>query len=400
MASLYTEGGQFTYNDGTDYVGFYHIMPDGTPMAGAQHGSNDEMLFYVNSTPNADNEIRINGNPFVTEINPNIVLSNEFSLADSSIIPSSGETSEFDPSSNTIEFFCYDINRNLVGGIPDYKSFKTSQQLRVSNDFSEILLDPAFDADQIASDPSGQYFNIYNFIQYEISSSAAEEYYISEISSDRTEIRLQSNLLTSEEINNAYNSFKQKIDSSNFFDEFYIKNNRNNYYIGVNILLDETTDSSSLLVKLYQPLPSNINIKTRVSVATKVAETKAYQVDFPRFDDQELPKNFIKGPNTNIKVKDKVNNSTDFKSKNNLTSTTVSSAVDQLEYFTSQSGIQLNPSYSVSVYDDFVHFSSAEQRLRNFYYKVQQIESFQSQIDILNGVTDTNTTAVSSSKLT
>lgn len=400
MASLYTEGGQFTYNDGTDYVGFYHIMPDGTPMTGAQHGSNDEMLFYVNSTPNADNEIRINGNPFVVEINPNIVLNTGFSLADSSIIPSSGETSEFDPSSNTIEFFCYDINRNLVGGIPDYKSFKTSQQLRVSNDFSEILLDPAFDTDQIASDPSGQYFNIYNFIQYEISSSAAEEYYISEISSDRTEIRLQSNLLTSEEINNAYNSFKQKIDSSNFFDEFYIKNNRNNYYIGVNILLDETTDSSSLLVKLYQPLPSNINIKTRVSVATKVAETKAYQVDFPRFDDQELPKNFIKGPNTNIKVKDKVNNSTDFKSKNNLISTTVSSAVDQLEYFTSQSGIQLNPSYSVSVYDDFVHFSSAEQRLRNFYYKVQQIESFQSQINILNSVTDTNITAVSSSKLT
>lgn len=400
MASLYTEGGQFTYNDGTDYVGFYHIMPDGTPMTGAQHGSNDEMLFYVNSTPNADNEIRINGNPFVVEINPNIVLNTGFSLADSSIIPSSGETSEFDPSSNTIEFFCYDINRNLVGGIPDYKSFKTSQQLRVSNDFSEILLDPAFDTDQIASDPSGQYFNIYNFIQYEISSSTAEEYYISEISSDRTEIRLQSNLLTSEEINNAYNSFKQKIDSSNFFDEFYIKNNRNNYYIGVNILLDETTDSSSLLVKLYQPLPSNINIKTRVSVATKVAETKAYQVDFPRFDDQELPKNFIKGPNTNIKVKDKVNNSTDFKSKNNLISTTVSNAVDQLEYFTSQSGIQLNPSYSVSVYDDFVHFSSAEQRLRNFYYKVQQIESFQSQINILNSVTDTNITAVSSSKLT
>ena len=32
-----TNGGEFTLEDGTPYVGDYHIMPDGTPMTGAQH---------------------------------------------------------------------------------------------------------------------------------------------------------------------------------------------------------------------------------------------------------------------------------------------------------------------------------------------------------------------------
>jgi hypothetical protein len=395
MASLYTEGGLLTYKDGRDYVGFYHIMPDGTPMVGARHNdSGDEVLFYKNN---------INTNYITTsEISPSDLLGTGFSLSDDNVIPSSVQSTEFDPESNIVEYFTYNVNKQIIGGIGDFKNYSISEELYTPDNYSEILLDPAGDIKAGNFNPVGVYFGIYNFIQYELSSSAAlpSPYFISEISSNRTEIRLQSNILTNEEVQNAFIAFKTKIDSEDFFDEFYVKGNQNNYYIGVNTLLDNETESPTILVKLYEPLPSNIGVKTSVSVVTKVAESRAYQISYPPLDPPSVPKNFIKGPNTNLKIKDLVNNSTDFKSKTNLTSTTVSSAVDQLEFFTSQSGIQLNPSYSVSVYDDFVHFSSAEQRLRNFFSKVQKIESFQSEIDTINTITSTNATEVSSSKLT
>jgi len=395
MASLYTEGGQFTYKDGRDYIGFYHLMPDGTPMTGAQHGINDEVLFFVNNV-DIDNIV-------VTEIPPNFLGNQGNAFKNNSfteeLIPSTFKSEEFDPELNVIELFIYDTNRNVIGSNGDLKSYRISEELVTPNNFSQILLDPANDMVNGINNPVGTYFSFYNFLEYELSSSAADLYFISEISPDRTEIRLQSNVLSNDEISNSLISFKEKLDSSDFFDEFYIKN-LDRYYTGVNILLDTESEPFTILVKLFEPLPSDVNTKLSVSIITKVAETKAYQVTFPPQDTGVIPKNFIKGPNTNIKVKDRVNNSTDFKTKNNLKSTTVSSAVDQLEYFTSQSGIELNPSYSVSVYDDFVHFSSAEQRLRNFFSKVQNIESFQTQINLLDNVNDTNSTEVSSSKLT
>ena len=138
MASLYTEGGQFTYKDGRTYIGFYHIMPNGTPMTGAQHGNNDEELFYINDV-NLDNVE-------VTEIPPNYLGNQGNSIQSNSsiegLVPTAFESGEFDPELNTIEYFIYDINRNLIGSTGDFKNYKISEELYTPDNYSEILLDP------------------------------------------------------------------------------------------------------------------------------------------------------------------------------------------------------------------------------------------------------------------
>lgn len=52
--SLYTKGGEFLLPNRTSYVGYYHYMPDGTPMTGKTHGGKNEIVLIsinTNSQP-------------------------------------------------------------------------------------------------------------------------------------------------------------------------------------------------------------------------------------------------------------------------------------------------------------------------------------------------------------
>jgi hypothetical protein len=52
--SLYTNGGEFTYEDGTSYVGLYHVMSNGTIMVGINHTqppNKNNTLYPINQTP-------------------------------------------------------------------------------------------------------------------------------------------------------------------------------------------------------------------------------------------------------------------------------------------------------------------------------------------------------------
>ena len=369
-AILYTEGGELQYLDGREYIGPYHIMPDGTPMGGAVHTGNEDILKFSD------------GRATVVSVSPNSFATDGFELADQSIIPSFNVNSVFDPTSDRIEYFIYDDNRTILYSNSNFKNYRIQNNLNISdNEIEEILLFPENDItnqDYI----NGSLTGLYNFITPEI-----PNIFISEISSDRTEIRLQSNTLSSEEIREQVNSLKTKIDSENYFDEFYLNLGNNNYYIAVNILLDTTTTPTSFLVKLYEPLPSNVPTKTRLEIVSKVSETQAFRVTFP---DREIPTSnliSIKGPNVNLPFKDKVNNSTELQSLSTLTTSSFTSSLDQSRYLLNQTGISLNPSYSISSYGDFVHFSSAKKRVENFYYKVGQIQSFEQSISNLRTIT-------------
>ena len=66
----------------------------------------------------------------------------------------------------------------------------------------EILYLPCRDLENLGYD-EGTFFSTYNFYRKLLSSDIDTNYYISEISSDRTEVRLNSNVIP-----NDYNYFK------------------------------------------------------------------------------------------------------------------------------------------------------------------------------------------------
>lgn len=327
----------------------------------------------------------------ITQINPSIFQTDGYELADQSIIPNESIMASFVPYQDIAELWVYDSNGILLGGNPNFLDYTLVDSPSDTNNLedgnsSEIKLDPITDALNLGFDV-GVVNTIYNFIQYHLSSSQETQFYLSEISSDRTEIRLKSNEISNEDLQLAYSSFKELLISSEYFDEFYVYFGDNEYQIGVNVAIDKTESEYSILVKLYDALPPQFSLKDTLTVVTKNAESVGYAVDFPSVIDLPLDVTYLQGPNINLEIKDFVNNSTELKSNEDLFNTQSSGSKDRLKNTLNREGVTITPNYSYDTFNEFINFSSAKRRIENFVEKVEQIQAYESDIDILSTIT-------------
>jgi len=352
----------------------------------------------------------------IINIDPSTLTLQNISPEDVSVIPNVIVTSSFSPVNSKIEYFIYDSNNSLLASNEDLRSYKPALTTPEGN-IVDIILTPEEDAINAGYD-TGIIKTIYNFITPELGSGLGSEggdFFISEISSTRTEIRLSSNLnplfnvtgVDSVNFLNSsnyeiYNTFRQNVETNNYFDEFYLNFGNNICVVAVNSLLefDSENNTISLLIKLYEPLPIGINTKTELFIFTKNAESVAYQIEFQQeniFQDTTIQ---LKGPNYNISLKDKTGPLTQYKNYDEILSTTLSGSLFQLINNISSSSPQLSTDYTD--YEDFIFFSSAYQRLYNFKEKVSNISSSQAQLNLIyssiSGSTN-NTSPISSSKL-
>ena len=333
----------------------------------------------------------------VLQIDPNTLKPQVFSPKDDAIVPSFEISSLFNPEESKVEFFIYDLNNNLLIVDNNYRNWKSTQDpsLAQTGEISTLEVKPREDVIQYGFD-TGEVNTIYNFINYSLDSSPNSPYYISDISSDRTELRLKTNILENIQIESVFEEFELNVLDADFFDEFYINFGNNNLFIAVNAQLDTTTDETSILIKLYEPLPTQYQTKDEVYVVTKVAESIGYQVKFNEvieiFDDVI----YLRGPNTSLNLNAQTNNSSEYQNYSELEATPLSSSFYQLQQIANQKGINLNVDYTS--FSNFIYFSSAQTRLENFYYKAQLIEGYEySQSLIENTYTSIPATQLSSS---
>jgi hypothetical protein len=187
----------------------------------------------------------------IEQISPQDLFSDGFELQDQSIIPNQEITGVFNPESNIVELFIYDAQSTLIYGDSEFKGYRIESNSDTTgiNNTDALELTPEADALDAGFDV-GQVYNIYNFINYELNTSPTDTYYISEISSDRTELRLKSNFITNQDIESSVAELKLKLESADFFDEFYLNFGENGYAICVNIQLDKSDTQSYLLLKI------------------------------------------------------------------------------------------------------------------------------------------------------
>jgi hypothetical protein len=382
---------------------------------------------YINFNPNTedplvplfdDNSINISAS--CTSIPASEIVSTGYEFANSEIIPNENISGSFFQSGSLIEFYVYDSQKSLISqdyNFTDWSITNNTSNPDVSTEFTndagliespdeinviptnEITISPTTDLYNRGFD-NGEVFAFYNFINYELNSSIEKNYYISEISGDRTEIRLSSNTIPTTDIKQGFINLNSKLNSSEYFDEFYIGLFENNYVVAINIILDSDGDTPSVLIKLFDPLPQQYKVDDLSYVVTKVGESIAYKVefiqDFSSFIDNA---NYIKGPNVNIPLQDLINNSTTLKSYDDLISTPSSKSLDNVLNHLNKTGVTITPNYSYNTFNEFINFSSAKQRINNFYEKVSQIQSYQSDINaiILTTGSNPNVTEISQS---
>jgi hypothetical protein len=287
-------------------------------------------------------------------------------------------------SSSYIELFVYDNNKNILSSdlnFTEYTVQNNGQSSGDENSISEIILDPESILVNLGYD-QGEYITYFNFLNKNLGSEL-QTLYISEISSDRTEIRLDSLNLTNLDIIEQTNNFIQERENSSYFLDFYLNFGNNNLILANNILLDgDDPNNPTILIKLYEPLLEEFDINSSLWVVSPVEESVAYQVKFDNPPIVFTDTTPLKGPNFNIELKDQINNSTLSLSYNDLISTNLSSSLNQLNSLLEEKEIDINVDYTD--FSDFIHFSSAVTRISNFYYKVQLIEQYSSSISVLN----------------
>jgi hypothetical protein len=296
-------------------------------------------------------------------------------------------------SGSYIELFVYDNNQNILFedyNFSQYTILNNGQSSGTNNSVSQIEIDP----EKILIDngfDQGEYITYFNFFNKQIGSEL-QQLYISEISSDRTELRLDSTSLTDVDLVEQTNNFVQQRENSPYFVDFYLNFGENLLTLANNIQLDTTDPTNvSILIKLYEPLPEQFDLNSLLWVVTSLDSSLAYQVAFEDIPIIITDTINVKGPNFNLDLKDQINNSTIALDYTSLTTTTLTSSFNQLSSLLEEKEIDINIDYTE--FSNFIHFSSAQTRLENFYYKVSLLEDYSSSIAILNNTTNNNPSA-------
>jgi hypothetical protein len=329
----------------------------------------------------------------ILPINPNNFELQEYSTSDTSLIQTNIISVDFDPQTDNIEYFVYNLNNEIIAS----QEANFGGYSIINNNVS---IDPISDLKNNGQD-EGSFNTLYNF-QTDKIGSYFYQLFIQEISSDRTEIRLSSNkLLDIELITQAEDLINEINNAPVDYVDFLLNFGKNQLIIANNILLDTSnTDTPSILIKLYDPLPNNFNTQSECWVVEQLAESIAYNISIsPNFS--EIDNNiYLKGPNLNIPIKDRINNSTPYGNYNSLSSTNSIQGSGSLQYQLNsllvEKGIEINIDYSD--YSNFINFSSAQTRVENFYYKLSLIETYNESASYSSGIT-TNTYISSSNNV-
>jgi hypothetical protein len=337
----------------------------------------------------------------VTQITPTEITTQVYNPQDVGLVPSFEVNTNLTEDSY-IEYNVYDLNNNILYTDYSFNSYTVINdgQSALNGEISQIQIDPENDLINAGFD-QGSYNSYYSFLINKVG-NFNDKLYITEISSDRTEIRLSSNVIEDQDLIDQVTNFIEERNSSSYFVDFLINLGDNIQFISNNIQLDSSDPlNPSALIKLYEPLPNEVSLKTELWVVTKLEDPLAYSIVFENEPIVVVDSTELKGPNFNLDLKDKVNNSTQELSYTDLITTSLTSSRSQFNSLLNKKEIDINIDYTN--FSDFTNFSSAKTRLENFYYKVDLIEQYSSSIsEIETQITGSTSSsiAVSESKAT
>ncbi len=310
----------------------------------------------------------------IYELNPSNFEFQNYIEADSQLIAVDGLDTKFITETDYIEYYVFDENKQRI--YPTTDVIPLSSYKVIKND---IIINPEGDLSQLGFDQNS-YFILYNIFRKRLYSNPTTKYYIKEISSDRTEIRLDSNIIENNILISSTNDFIKHRKDAEYFVDFYLNFGSNKTVIANNLKLDtEILDDPTILIKLYEPLPEEFSVKDELWVVEQLSESLLYQVKFPVNIEVEENFNFIQGPNFNLEIKKEKSNSTQLFSLDALLNTNLTSSSQQIKSLLSENNINININYEN--FSEFVNFSSLKTRLENFYYKVGLIESYTNSIN-------------------
>lgn len=324
--------------------------------------------------------------------------SQDLSQKDKNLVASNLINSLFGQTNDYIELYIYGENGDLLEVDYDASDYYPSILNNPENNtYSSLTLDPEKDARNRGYN-RGKVNLQYNFYKRLFNSSVGTRYWIKEISNTRTELKLASQVLSDEIINNGFNQYRTYISTKNYYPVFYLNFGANNTVIANNVAYTQDEAGSYILVKLYEPLPSDFDVKSELWMVDKIAQSVSFDVDIQVDSTTTVDFNGLRGPNYSVSVNNKTGQTTPYYSYETLVSSAITSSFQKLSSFYQDKAVSINVDYSN--FKNFIHFSSAVQRVNNFVYKLGLIESANANIGAQKAVIGgSNTYAITSQSI-
>ena len=218
---------------------------------------------------------------------------------------------------------------------------------------------------------------------------------------DRTWISAGNALVDENESVDEYQSDSNPINFNSFTISYLVYNPYdlrtylkfgNRMFLTTNFRKDSTTLGYpySVIYKLYEPLPSDIERLDEVIVVKEMANAIEEDIEIIDFVDTEVGNIVLKSPDI-MNVESPIQRKTlDYKNQSEILSEdgTVSTLLRNEFLSQSMDSVELNVDYSK--FENFVNFSSIEKRIENFKYKLSQIEVHTAKSASYNGISGSN----------
>lgn len=315
-----------------------------------------------------------------------------YSAEDTNLIDSFEINTAFDSKKNISELHVYTVGNTLLRSITNYDRYKIELGSGASAEGSTSLtLDPEKDAIYYGYESGGVKL-LYLFLNNLFSDlKQGLKLYVKEISNDRTELKLSSTGISNEDLKKYALALKDRIEDTSFFSEFRLNFGNNDLFIGINI--DYNDDEDVVTIKLYEPLPNVFTIKSTLDIVEFVSNPLAYEIEAEFTPDApRVPR--LREANFNLELDDNTATPSQYFSFDELFSYNIENTNYQVLSLFNEKGAEISIDHTD--YSDFIHFSSAEERLINFKYKLDLIKNYESSIDNISD--DLGTSGITNNK--
>ena len=289
-----------------------------------------------------------------------------------------------------IEVHIFNQNDQILTSISDFQDYSQPNPNELNFDPVSLLNNNGY--------TTGKYKLGFNIFRKKIFNTALKTFTLKAISPTRTELRVIANNISNTDLKQASQQYINEISNSPFLRDFILNFGNDKTVVGINLLLNEIPSTNELLIKLNEPLPNNISLLDNFSIVEEITNKIIIDQDLglPEFIDSSIP---LKGPNFKIDVR--LNNSVPSEYKNydkvleysltssyqNLLNKLENREVPEIQYDfirTPVSDAEGNPEETTYNFENFVHFGSALERVKNFKYKVELLEQYDTRLSTIN----------------
>ena len=298
----------------------------------------------------------------------------------------------FGRANDSIELTISDLQGSVVLSderFTDYTSYTNPTDNLIDSidiNYEQVLRDYGF--------TSGQYKLSFSFQKNILIEENNKPFFISEISPSRTEIRFSSNILSEDNLIQNIQSLVGILKSSTFVKDLNLNFGRGTTAMITNAQLDDNTG----LIKLYTPLPPRLGLRSSFRIYEDIINPLEITIDLGATKPSD-PGISLSGPNFNIDYTDNFTVPSEFRTYDAiLNNGALTSSFNNIQNYLSGSiPVDLefdNPDTpSGYTFENFIHYSSAEERLKNFKYKLQLIEEYSGSLATLNNISGSVTSS-------